>query len=287
MMERFVIKIRPATSDDAKLVVADAMQQVLDALAIFEDAQRGLGAPEGAFEWRLESASTNSPFTVTAIAESINPSVDAAPYARRVKHEVSVGMRKLLARGQPPHWMSPKALTSARHLFERTLNNVGSTEIDFEAEADGLLLVDSSVARAGADAIDAMNVLDVADSLPERQAFGEIEGVMVAAGRYRNVPALQIRTELYGFVWCVLSDDLIAKFGDDHNIRELWEGKTVAVYAKLSYAKGGKLSKTDAFRIREIRDAPFIDLDTVLDPDFTAGNDPHEYLIKLHAGKIG
>jgi hypothetical protein len=285
-MERFVIRVRPAPTDDSKLVVADAMQQVLDALAIFEDAQRTLGTPQDAFEWKLEQASTNSPFTVTALAESVHPSVDVVPHARRVKREVSEGMRKLIARGQPPRWMTPKTMTNARHLFERTLNGIGATEIDFETDSGGLLLVDNTVARAGTDAIDAINALDVADSLPERQAFGELEGVMVAAGRYRNCPALQIRTELYGFVWCTLSKEMIAKFGDDHNLREVWEGKTVGIQARLFYASGGKLTKGEAVDIREIRDAPSIDLDSVLDPDFTAGMDPHEYLNKLHAGEI-
>lgn len=286
-MERFVIKVLPAPSDDNKLVVADAMQQVLDALAIFQDAQNSLGTPQDAFEWRLERASANSPFTVIAIAESKNPTVDVAPHARRVKREVSEGMRKLVARGQPPQWMSQKTMATARHFFERTPDRIGATEIDFEADSGGLLLVDAKVARAGTDAIDAINALDVAQSLPERQAFGEIEGVMVAAGRYRGAPALQIRTELYGFVWCTLSKDLIAEFGDDHNIRSVWEGKAVGVQGRLLYAPGGKLTKCEALEIREIRGAPYVDLDSILDPDFTAGMDPHEYLDKLHAGEIG
>jgi hypothetical protein len=38
--------------------------------------------------------------------------------------------------------------------------------------------------------------------------------------------------------------------------------------------------------MREIVAAPPIDLDAVLDPTFTAGMDPHEYLRQLHDGEI-
>ena len=55
--------------------------------------------------------------------------------------------------------------------------------------------------------------MDVATRLEEREAYGEIEGVMIAAGRYQRKPAIQIRSEYYGFVWCILSDKLIAEFG--------------------------------------------------------------------------
>jgi hypothetical protein len=131
----------------------------------------------------------------------------------------------------------------------------------------------------------ALNIMD-AEDLPERESFGEIEGLMVAAGRYRGRPAVQIRTELYGFVWCVLSHNDIERFGEQHKIAEVWEGRTIGVYGKLSYAAGGRLSRVEVIDKREITAAPPIDLDSILDPDFTGGMDPHEYLRQLHDGEI-
>ncbi len=115
-------------------------------------------------------------------------------------------------------------------------------------------------------------------------AFGEIEGVLVAAGRYRSKPAVQIRTELYGFVWCVLTGKTIEQFGSEHRVSEVWEGRTVGVQGRLFYAKGSKLKQIEAAEVREIVAAPRINLADILDPEFTSGLDPNEYLKRLHEG---
>ena len=173
----------------------------------------------------------------------------------------------------------------AREILTRTLNGVGGTEIDFEPEAPTVdrILIDREQADTGIRAFAAQHLLDVRSDLPDREAFGEIEGVMVAAGRYRNRPAIQIRSELYGFVWCALSPALVDQYGGEHRLKDVWEGKMLAVQGRLNYS-GGTLRRADAISVREITSAPYIDLDSVLDPDFTSGLDPNEYLDRLHAG---
>ncbi|HLH11569.1 MAG TPA: hypothetical protein VKV77_06800 [Methylovirgula sp.] len=284
-MDRIVITIHPAPSDEGLLSVADAMQQVLDSMKLFEDAQSSLGNPRESFAWKLERASANSPFTVVAIAQPLNPTVDISSAVRRVKAEVSEGLRNLITHGSTSPWMTQDSLSAARSLFARNRNGIGETAIDFE---DGeVLSIDRTQAAAGIQAIAGINVMVLDQDLPARQSFGEIEGVMVAAGRYRNRAAIQIKNELYGFVWCALSKSLIARFGSEHSMAEIWEGKTVGVQGRLSYANGGKLTFIDALDLREISAAPRVDLSSTLDPNFTAGMDPHEYLEKLHEGQIG
>ncbi len=51
------------------------------------------------------------------------------------------------------------------------------------------------------------------------------------------------------------------------------------------YLAGGGLNRIDAEEVRTI-EAPAFDLDAILDPDFTAGFDPVEYLEKLHEGDL-
>ena len=282
-MDRVVITIHPEPSDEGLLRVAEAMQQVIDALKIFAEADRAIGTPHQAFEWKLERASTNTPFTVVALAEAKNPTVDVSAHVRRVKAEVSSGVRNLIVRGEAPPWMSPEVITVVKELFTRNKNGIARTDIDFEAAAEPLT-IDREGADAGLRAIEAINAIDTSD-LPEREAFGEVEGVMIAAGRYRNRPAIQIRAELYGFVWCLLSDALIQRFGGEHKIADVWEGKVIGVLGRLRYGEGGKLWQIEAHDVREI-DVPPIDLASVLDPDFTAGLDPHEYLRRLHEGDL-
>jgi hypothetical protein len=287
-MDRLVITIHPTPSDEGLLRVSDAMQQVIDALRVLEQAERALVSPQELFEWRLERASTASPFTVVAVAEPVDPTVNATPHVRRVKAEVSRGLRDFIIRGTPPRWMDPEGMLAFRRMLSRNQNGVGRTDIDFDTgignEPD-VMSIDREQADAGIRAIAALNIMDLED-LPERESFGEIEGIMVAAGRYRGRPAVQIRTELYGFVWCILSQRVIERFGNEHKMADVWEGRAVGVYGKLSYAVGGKLKRVEVVDMREIVAAQPIDIDAVLDPNFTAGVDPHEYLRQLHDGEI-
>src|SRR6266481_2271399 len=88
-MDHLVITIHPTPSDEGLLRVSDAMQQVIDALRVLEQAERVLVPPQDAFEWRLERASAGSPFTVIAVAEPVNPTADVTPHVVRVKAAVS------------------------------------------------------------------------------------------------------------------------------------------------------------------------------------------------------
>lgn len=283
-MNRVVITLHPARSDDAMLRVEEAMQHVLDAMKVFADAEQALGDPRQAFVWRLEKASTNSPFTVVAVAEAINPTVDVSAHVRRVEREVAGGFRDLIENRRARPWMTPATISVVQGLLARSTNGIGLTEFDFE-DGEDHFAIDSSMAKAGLQAIEGINALDVSD-LAERQAYGELEGTMVAAGRYRGRPAIQIRSDLYNFVWCLLSAKLVERFGGEHRMADVWEGKTVGVTGTLHYERGGKLSKLEAHDIREIAAPRPLDLKAIFDADFTAGLEPGEYLDQLHEGTL-
>jgi hypothetical protein len=189
-MDRIVIAIRPTPSDEGLLRVEDPMQQVVDAVGVLKEAEKSLVARHEAFEWRLERASTNSPFTVVAVADARNPSADVTEPARRVRSAVSSGMRTLLRREPPPPWMTQGALGIARNVLTRTQNGVARTEIDFSPDTEDrdALIIDRETADVAINAIAALNLLFDESDLPAREAFGEIEGAMVAAGCYRNRP---------------------------------------------------------------------------------------------------
>jgi hypothetical protein len=281
---RLVITIRPDPSDDGLLRIDDAFRQVLDALRLFEQAERSLGSPYASFVWRLEKASTASPFTVVAVAEAVDPAIDVTPQVARTKALVANGVRNLIARAEPPSWLRRETMPVVKEIFARNLNGIGSTEIDFEAPALDTLSIDRAQASEGLRAVEAINPLEVSD-IPERLAYGEVQGQLVAAGRYARRPAIQISTHFYDFVWCVLGQALVNRFGSEHRLADVWEGKTVGVYGRLHYLSGGRLNRIDADEVRLI-DVPPIDLDAILDPDFTAGLDPVEYLKKLHEGDL-
>jgi elongation factor P hydroxylase len=117
-MDRLVITIHPTPSDEGLLRVSDAMQQVIDALRVFEQAERVLVPPQEYFEWRLERASAGSPFTVVAVAAPLDATKkDVTPYILRVKSEVSHGIRNFISHGIPPRWMDPEGMVALRRLL--------------------------------------------------------------------------------------------------------------------------------------------------------------------------
>lgn len=261
------------------------MNQVIDAFKLLSEAEQAIASPRESFRWKLESASTNSPLTIVAIAEPVIPGVDIGAQVRKVKQEFSSGMRKLINDHAPAWWMGPAALTLAGAVFTRTTNGISNTEIYLEQ--DDKLLLDKSNALAGSRAVSAITAMSVEKDLGARTSYGELQGVMVAAGKYQGKPAIQIKTEQYGFVWCrMAAQELISEFGDKHHVSEVWEGRNVGVTGQLIYADGGKLSRVEANKVREIEGVPYISLDEIVDKDFTVGLDPIEYLRQLHEGEL-
>lgn len=283
-MERIRITIHPPSSDEGLLDVSDALQQVIDLLSLYEQAETANASPDESFEWKLVQASANSPLTIVAEARALNPSVDIGPQVRKVKTEVASGLRNLMQGEGPAWWMQRDAVNLARSLFARNQNGIAVTEIDFGDNQ--LLAIDRAHADVGIRAVTGIDAVDVEAEIRARNAWGEIQGVMVAAGRYRGQAAVQIRTEQYGFVWCRLPAEVRARYGSAHKMEEVWEGKPIGVRGRLIYGNQGKLSWIEANDIREIIAAPKIDLASVLDPDFTTGLNPAEYLRQLHEGTL-
>jgi hypothetical protein len=283
-MERLIITIHPAESDEGMLGVSDAMQQVLDLIRLYEQADQGGDDPDStSYVWRLESASTNSPFRISALAEARDLVTDVTPRVQRAKAAVSSGLRGLVERNELAPWMGREAMAVARSMFARNQNGIGLTEIAFDDQ--NRLVINRGVADSGIRAIEAIDPTSLDVVVGSREAWGEIQGTMVAAGRYKNKAAVQMLTDQYGAVWCQLSDREVHDLGDNVKIGTVWEGKTIGVEGRLMYSAVGKLLILDA-KVRIVADVPLISLESVLDPDFTSGLDPVEYLRLFHEGEL-
>ena len=289
--ERVVITVRPQPSGGGLLKVADAMQQVLDILRVFESAGRSLDTdPPQAFDWRLERASANSPFTIIAVAQARDPSVDVSQWAKLAKHEAAVAFRALADRRSPPAWLDQDGTAALRGVYERTLNGIAATAIDFDGtdvpdeHITGSFEVAAETAEAALDVLRAASPLSEMH-MPARVARGELDGQLVAVGRWRNRPALQVLNPLYGPVWCVVPPELVASLGGERTLEEVWSGRRVAVDGRFHYGAGGRLIRVVVEDIRE-KTARRVKMEDVLDPGFTAGLDPIDYLERLHDGSL-
>ena len=124
------------------------------------------------------------------------------------------------------------------------------------------------------------------EQFPLRLVYGEISGQMVSVARWRGQPALQIAHATYGLIWCVLSDTLVRQFGGEQTIADVWSGRVVSVPGRIYYGQSGKPTRIEASDVRA-KEIPEIDIQDVLDPDFTSGLSPVEYLQRLHEGNLG
>ncbi len=279
---QIVITVEPSGAEPGGLLkVDDALRQVLAFLRVAEEGKSSLGRVHEDFEWFLYQASTQSPFRVVATAIAVNPTVDVTEHVTAVKEVTSRAFQRIVDGGAPPGWLRQDGVTAMREFFGRNANGIARTMLDFINV--GVVEVDQAKAAAVAPNL---QPLFLAPEIPARTARGEIEGRLVTVGRYYNRPALNLRTSLYGLVWCVLADNLVEQWGDEQRISAVWRGKRLIVYGRLLYGAGGKLSRVEVENVRE-REAPRIDIEKVFDSEFTSGLDPVEYLERLHEGKVG
>lgn len=281
---RLVITIQPQPSDDGLLKVNDALQQVLDYLKVVEAAGKAMSSdPQNAIEWKLESASTNSPLTVVVVAEPRNPTVDITPIAVSAKREAARAFRQIREHKTVPPWLGQEARAAIRNLMQRNLSSIASTTARSEAPDDAVEIT-RQTAATDFQAIQQLSPLEGL-SIPARRTTGEITGHLLGVGRYRRAPALTILTALYGRVACSIPADLVEELGGERTLEDVWKGRSVAVYGTLYYAVAGHLQRIVAQSIRD-REAPPVDLDAIYDTGFTDGMEPTEYLDRLHEGRL-
>ena len=274
MSERIKITVRASGSHPDVLTIEDAMRQVLD---IFEMLESMPGV-----EWKLISASTNSPLQVEAEAISFEPSVDVTVVARAQKQNLATNLREI-TRGEPPSDPEFKT-TIARRFLSRNLNGVGSTEIDLDIGAP--ITVTPRVAQ------DALNVLEkkldaLFDTVSTRDEIGSIEGTLSDVGTHYNLPAAKIiDTRNKKEVWCRLSAALQEEFQDKATYKDVWQHRRVIVSGRIKYDKDGNILYVVASDIRRIESRE-VSLEAIKDPGFTGGLPIGEYLDRFRDGTLG
>lgn len=82
MSERLVISVDGSSTDPDRMTVQDVFTHVLE---LFQLVNESDPEAQGQVQWRLVSASMNSPFTVVAEAVPARPGVLVEPLARRQK----------------------------------------------------------------------------------------------------------------------------------------------------------------------------------------------------------
>ncbi|WP_424631365.1 hypothetical protein [Bradyrhizobium sp. SYSU BS000235] len=280
MAEKVTVTVRASGAHPDVLTVQDAMRQVLD---IFELLSAGSESDQGV-QWRLAKASTNSPFYAEGEAVSFEPAVDITVVARAQKQLVAQGLREIAHGHVPENWDDDR-LKIAKRMYQRNLNGVGTTDIDFEQI--GKVHVTPRFAQEAIAVLAVTPTLGLYDLPHAREEIGSIEGVFSQLSTYRNRPAIGVtdaRTK--NLTWCVLSDELQAKFSDKADFRDFWEHSRVIVRGRIRYAASRSVLYALATDITRI-EPKAVSLTAISDKNFTSGLSASEYLDRFRDGTLG
>lgn len=276
MRDQIVVTIEPSTPSE-RLDVAAAFAQVLDYLRLIELA----AGDKGDFDWKLERATTNSPFTVVAYTPVGGSAAKHQQSLAVAQRKTQDGLKEL-ARGTVPTWMRRDQRNAAKRITRRFGSGIGRVALRASESDTAAFTVNRALANKALRTLEKVDGIDEL-KIPAHVAFGEIEGTLVGVGTYHSKPAFWVRANGYDIVRCLIEREKLEALGDEATLREVWQHKRVRVLGKLFYDDGGGLAEiaVDEMHMFPATDIP---LDTIFDPHFTSDFEPVAYLDRLHEG---
>jgi len=271
-----------ARGDIDSPTVEDLLDQVRDYFEILKGVEQAVAAGgTNAIEWRIISATTNSPivFEAKAFARDFGFNIDER--VEIVTRQAAFGLHQLETTSERPSYFTDKVLVRAEKLFERVTNGLDRTIVDYGGDLP-MLDITPTIARKTAANIQA--VLKP-DNKPYEE-IGSIEGYVDSIERDGwGKPIVRVRVRLTGeIVKCFVTGDAFKLF-EDHLIRDVWRGRRVLLYGKLRYKGFSLLNQIEAFDARFLRDKKDLpDVDDILDENFTGGTRTEDYLARIRNG---
>jgi hypothetical protein len=283
-MESIVITIHPPNDDSDSVRALDALEQGADILRLLDAVGQRI-APEGQQNvWQLIGASTNSPLRleVTVATNSAYPNSDA--FVATARDGLLSSLRTIVENGTIPEWMHDDVLPSARNVFRRARHGLGVINI---GNGNGKTFsIDRELAESGEIALSVPPSVSVEKGRGEQAQWGEVQGVIVSVGSWYFKPAVRIISRQFEKpLACVLTEGIVATFGADHTLEDVWTGRAVAVRGRLVF-RGSSMVRVIATDMRDLPKPERVDIASLRDPDFTGGLDPVEYLRRFHEGEL-
>lgn len=277
MRDKIVVTIEPPRPRE-RLDIAGAFEQVLDFLKLMELA----AGDDADFQWELEKATTNSPFTVIAVASNRQAVVARGESLPVAQAKVQNGLEELVG-GTVPNWMRRKQRATARSIVRRYREGIGRVALRSDESASRHFYFNSTMA---AKALVTLEKVDEIEDIfvPAHRSYGEIEGALLEVGEHRGKPALWIRTNGYDVVRCIVDQKKLEGIGEAASLKSIWQHQRVRLVGALWFKEGGSLEQIHVDKL-DLFLPPSVSLDEILDPGFTGGLDPVVYLERLSEGE--
>lgn len=280
--------IHPSGSDNESLTVADAMQQVLDYFKLLDKAVAAHGGKSTSIVWQLLCASTNSPFTIEAMAKSSIPGESVEAEALASASLLVEGLNNILYEQRTPDWMDSEAQLILHNLLKRSQNGIRQTDI-YLPDSDEPLLIEATSARHAIEVLQPeLEVPTSRETDFTHSELGSVEGRVKGLRTYYNKPAIV----LYSFldkreIPCLLVDTEIRDaICASRNWNQVYENRRVLIPGVCFFDSSGKLIKVEVKgEIIDIDPIP-VSLSDLHDPEFSEGLSPHEHLRRLWAENL-
>jgi hypothetical protein len=285
-MDRVIrLRIVGRGADTDAPTVDDLLDQLRDYFGVLREVERAR-ADDGvnAIDWRVVSASTNSPieFVVAAFPREYATNIDD-----RVGMTVETaarGLQILQERADDPPFFTERAVESAERFFGRVMNGLSRTNVD---HGNGLPALDVTSENARAAVRHAKEVLSPPGARPYREV-GSLEGYVQRVEKDGfGRPVLRIRVRLTGRVVKCFVSGLAREKIEKHEIAEVWSGRRIRVVGTLHYKSLGHVSHVDASDVRFFRAASELPrLQDIEDTEFTGGRRSEEYIELIRNGDL-
>lgn len=282
MPRKVTFTIEPADGHHDVLTIQDAFQQAIDFFDLLTDEA------EKHVVWKLEMATTNSPFSCQG--EPVDTRTWAGAYGS-VEGRIEVVERNLarIASGEDFDDSFPREKVEVAHrLLRRNTNGIGRSVAGFSDEAAPVEISQEAAKRYFKEVVAPVESLhSYLFSRTSRKEIGSVEGRLIDIGTDYDAPALHLEEHNTGRrLWCRISPATLEQLGNDMKAGDVWKRRRVRVRGTLNYDDLGNVFRVMNGSVAYI-DVPDVDLDKIEDADFTDGYPVNEYLDRLREGEFG
>ena len=277
MTEAIKIVIEGNDEQGGHVPVQDALNQVLDSLALVtdaidEDVRKDL-------DWRFVNVSMNSPLVVSIepFSRSKNgPNI--IPFVRESIERSDRIFREIFKKNSLQFEIRNTEKEILKKIFKRGINKKLRTHYYWLGHENPIIF-NASLARIF---LEKMNKINIEDSIVfQGIELGSIEGKIVDAITHYGKPAVRILHQIsQQEIMCLIPQKLENKIGENHSWNEIWEKRRYIVTGKIKRKSNGDIAQlyVDEIHAVEVNE---VDLDKIADPDFTGGKSTVEYLDEL------
>lgn len=282
MARKVTFTVEPSEAHHNVLTIQDAFQQAIDFFDLLSDEA------EKNVIWKLEMASTNSPFSCQG--EPIDTRTWTGAHAL-VEERVQVVERNFarVAEGKDFDSSFPRdKLDVAKRILNRNRNGIGRSVAVFSDDAKPIEISEEIANRYFREVLAPVESLhSYLFSRTSRQEIGSVEGRIVDIGTDYDAPALQLEEHNSGRrLWCRMSSEAAEQLGAEMKAEDAWNHRRVRVRGTLNYDNLGNALRVMNGTVSFI-ESPRVDLDKIEDKEFTEGYSVNEYLDRLRENEFG